>query len=172
MPWTLRRAIRGRIVSQSTVITNHSGRDQATDAETTRKRERGLHGATLYVTQTGPQVTQPGEFHRAADTIRSRGHHIKRTSNKQLEGNGGKLLQGSGIEGCSGGWVDRCTSSSTKQVSCSAASRRGEASESSQEGSRRQVPAGRTRRKSTLCTRDETQLWTPNVEVMGQGRRH
>lgn len=114
MPRTLGRAIRGRTVSQSTVITNHSGKDQATDAETTRKRKRGLHGATLYITQTGPQVTQPGEFHRAADTIRSRGHHIKRTSNKQLEGNGGKLLQGSGIEGNTGGWVDRCTRNSTK----------------------------------------------------------
>lgn len=114
MPRTLRRAVRGRTVSQSTVITNHSGKDQATAAETTRKRKRGLRGATLYVTQTGPQVTQPGEFHRAADTTRSGGHHIKRTSNKQLEGNGGELLQGSGIEGNTGGWVDRCTRNSTK----------------------------------------------------------
>lgn len=47
MPWTLRTATRGRTVSQSTVITDHGGGDHATDAETTKKRESGLHGVTV-----------------------------------------------------------------------------------------------------------------------------
>ena len=42
--------MRGCTVSQSTVITDHSGGDHATDAETTKSksRERGLSGVTLH----------------------------------------------------------------------------------------------------------------------------
>lgn len=47
MPQTLRKATKGHMVSQSTVTTDQSGWDHATDAETTKSksRESGLSGS-------------------------------------------------------------------------------------------------------------------------------
>ena len=101
----------GCTVSQSTVITDHSGGDHATDAETTRSKngERGLSGGdSAPVTHTWPQVSHPGVCHRAADRAGGRGVTRKGLKNKQRGGNGSKPLQGSqesrAIPGA--GWTD------------------------------------------------------------------
>lgn len=53
-----------------TVITDQSGRDHATDAETTKyKREIGLSESDSVPVIKSWLVRQAGEFHRAADNI-------------------------------------------------------------------------------------------------------
>lgn len=66
----LRKTTRGCTVSQSTVITDQSSGDHATDTETTKSksRESGISGSHPDL----PQVRQPGEFHRAAGNMGGR----------------------------------------------------------------------------------------------------
>ena len=82
MPRTLRKALRGCTVSQGTVITDHSGGDHAADTETTtsKSRERGLSGVTLYQSsQLDPRSDNLVSGTEQLTTLAGRGCHIKRT---------------------------------------------------------------------------------------------
>lgn len=112
---------------------------------------------TLHQSSTLDPGRQPDGRPQGRRPRWGRGVTRKGLKNKQRGGDGRKLLQGLRNPG-DGGWVDRCTRNSTKEVSCSAVSRRGGG------GPRRQLNGAGTVLEMSLEAGSESAHRTPVME--------